>query len=188
MTDSEILDLFHNGPSRERAFKLLVEKYQQKVYWHIRRMVIEHENANDVMQNTFIKIWRGLENFRSDSQLFTWMYRIATNECLNYLSQQKRHETVPFDSGTDDEGDEGLSPQHYVRADSEHIDPDRLLEKLKLAIESLPDKQKLVFNMRYYDEMPYEQISEILNTSVGALKASYFHAARKIEKFLLSSD
>lgn len=165
----------------------MVEKYQQKIYWHIRRMVIEHENANDVMQNTFIKIWRGLDNFRADSQLFTWMYRIATNECLNYLSQQKKHDRVSFD-GTDNDEDDNFSPSGYVKADSEHIDPERLLEKLKAAIELLPEKQRLVFNMRYYDELPYEQISEILNTSVGALKASYFHAAKKIEKYLLSVD
>jgi RNA polymerase sigma-70 factor (ECF subfamily) len=188
MTDSEILDLFHHGSSRERAFRLLVEKYQQKIYWHIRRMVTEHENANDVMQNTFIKIWKGLENFRSDSQLFTWMYRIATNECLNYLSQQKKHDTVSFDGTDHDSDDESLSPAGYIRADSAPIDPEKLLEKLRKGIELLPDKQKLVFNMRYYDEMPYEQISEILNTSVGALKASYFHAAQKIEKYLLSGD
>jgi RNA polymerase sigma factor (sigma-70 family) len=187
MTDSEILDLFHNGSSREAAFKLLVEKYQQKIYWHIRRMVIEHENANDVMQNTFIKIWKGLENFRSDSQLFTWMYRIATNECLNYLGQQKKHDSVSFD-GSDQEDDDNLSPSNYVKADSDNIDPEVLLERLRKAIESLPEKQKLVFNMRYYDEMPYDQISEILHTSVGALKASYFHAAKKIEKYLLSAD
>ena len=187
MTDSEILDLFHNGSSREGAFKILVEKYQQKIYWHIRRMVIEHENANDVMQNTFIKIWKGLENFRSDSQLFTWMYRIATNECLNHLSQQKKFNTVSFDS-PESEDENTVSPASYIKADSDNVDPERLLEKLKNAIESLPEKQKLVFNMRYYDEMPYEQISEILNTSVGALKASYFHAAKKIEKYLLSTD
>jgi len=187
MTDSEILDLFHNGSSRERAFQLLVEKYQQKIYWHIRRMVIEHENANDVMQNTFIKIWKGLENFRSDSQLFTWMYRIATNECLNYIGQMKKHDTVSFE-GSDNDEDDNLSPSSYVKADSDNIDPDILLERLRKAIESLPEKQKLVFNMRYYDEMPYEQISEILNTSVGALKASYFHAAKKIEKYLLTTD
>ena len=188
MTDSELLDLFHHGSSRERAFKLLVEKYQQKIYWHIRRMVIEHENANDVMQNTFIKIWKGLENFRSDSQLFTWIYRIATNECLNYLSQQKKHDTVSFDGTDQDSEDENMSPSSYVRADAEHIDPVRLLEKLQKGIEQLPEKQRLVFNLRYYDEMPYEQMSEILNTSVGALKASYFHAAQKIEKYLLSVD
>lgn len=187
MTDSEILDLFHRGSSREGAFKLLVEKYQQKVYWHIRRMVTEHENANDVMQNTFIKVWKGLENFRADSQLFTWIYRIATNECLNYLSQQRKHQAVSFDS-SDQEDESGLSPSQYIRAESNPIDPDKLLEKLKSAIESLPEKQRLVFNMRYYDEMPYEQISEILNTSVGALKASYFHAAKKIEKYLLTMD
>ena len=188
MTDSEILDLFHNGSSRERAFKLLVEKYQQKIYWHIRRMVVDHDNANDVMQNTFIKIWKGLEGFRSDSQLFTWMYRIATNECLNYLNQLRKHDTVSFD-GTDNGEEEGnFSPSNYVKADSDNIDPEKLLEKLRKGIESLPDKQKLVFNMRYYDEMPYEQMSEILGTSVGALKASYFHAAQKIEKYLLSTD
>jgi RNA polymerase sigma factor (sigma-70 family) len=188
MTDSEILDLFHTGSSREGAFKILVEKYQQKIYWHIRRMVIEHENANDVMQNTFIKIWRGLDNFRSDSQLFTWMYRIATNECLNYLNQQKKHDVISFDGTGHDNEEDNLSPSNYLKADSVYIDPDQLLEKLRKAIESLPDKQKLVFNMRYYDEMPYEQISEILSTSVGALKASYFHAAKKIEKFLLATD
>jgi len=188
MTDSEILDLFHNGSSREAAFKLLVEKYQKKIYWHVRRMVIEHDNANDVMQNTFIKIWRGLENFRSDSQLFTWMYRIATNECLNYISQQKKHDTVSFDGTDNDSDDEALSPSAYIKADSDNMNPELMLEKLRKAIESLPEKQKLVFNMRYYDEMPYEQISEILNTSVGALKASYFHAAKKVEKFLLSTD
>lgn len=188
MTDSELLDLFHNGSSRERAFKLLVEKYQQKLYWHIRRMVIDHENANDVMQNTFIKIWKGLENFRSDSQLFTWMYRIATNECLNYLTHQGRHETVSFDGTDSDNEDTNYAPANYIKADSYNINPDKLLARLQKAIESLPDKQKLVFNMRYYDELPYEQISEILNTSVGALKASYFHAAQKIEKFILSED
>jgi RNA polymerase sigma factor (sigma-70 family) len=188
MTDSEILDLFHHGSSRERAFKLLVEKYQQKIYWHIRRMVVEHENANDVMQNTFVKIWRGLENFRSDSQLFTWMYRIATNECLNYLSQQKKHDTVSFEGSDHDNEDDNLSPASYIKAESEPIDPERLLAKLQKAIEALPERQRLVFNMRYYDEMPYEQISEILNTSVGALKASYFHAAQKIEKYLLAGD
>ena len=187
MTDSEILDLFHNGSSRENAFKLLVEKYQQKIYWHIRRMVVEHESANDVMQNTFIKIWRGLENFRSDSQLFTWIYRIATNECLNHLNQQKKHDIISFE-GSDNEDEDNLSPSSYIKADSDNIDPDLLLERLRRAIEALPEKQRLVFNMRYYDEMPYEQISEILNTSVGALKASYFHAAKKIEKYLLSAD
>ena len=188
MTDSELLDLFHTGAQREQAFKLLIEKYQQKLYWHIRRMVVEHENANDVLQNTFIKIWRGLENFRADSQLFTWMYRIATNESLNYINQQKKHDTVSFEGTDSDSEDESYSPSSYVKADSDNIDPDMLLERLQRAIETLPTRQKLVFHMRYYDEMPYEQMSEILNTSVGALKASYFHAAQKIEKFILSSD
>jgi RNA polymerase sigma factor (sigma-70 family) len=188
MTDGEILDLFHQGPSRERAYTLLVEKYQQKIYWHIRRMVIEHENANDVMQNTFIKVWNGLGNFRAESQLYTWLYRIATNECLNYIQQQRKHGHIPFESDTTDGDDDSLSPSQYLQADTVQLDPDRLLAKLQKGIAMLPDKQRLVFNMRYYDEMPYEQMSQVLETSVGALKASYFHAAHKIEKYLLSED
>jgi RNA polymerase sigma-70 factor (ECF subfamily) len=187
MTDGELLDLFHHGPSRERAFTLLVEKYQQKIYWHIRRMVTHHESANDVMQNTFIKVWNGLDNFRADSQLFTWLYRIATNECLNYIQQQRKHDHISFEGDADNE-EEGFAPAQYLQADTVQIDPEKLLAKLEKAIASLPDKQRLVFNMRYYDEMPYEQMSEVLGTSVGALKASYFHAAQKIEKYLLSGD
>ncbi|MFN8278391.1 MAG: sigma-70 family RNA polymerase sigma factor [Chitinophagales bacterium] len=186
MTDAEILALFHSETGRERAFKLLVEKYQQRIYWHIRRMVIEHEHANDVLQDTFVKIWKGLENFRADSQLFTWMYRIATNECLNFLNKNKRHQHVTFD-GTDDD-EESYAPANYLKAESSTLDADRLALRLKAAIEALPDKQRIVFNLRYYDELPYEQMSEILQTSVGALKASYFHAAQKIEKFLLLED
>jgi RNA polymerase sigma-70 factor (ECF subfamily) len=185
MNDSEILELFHSGTGKERAFTLLVEKYQQKIYWHIRRIVLEHENANDVLQNTFIKIWNGLENFRADSQLFTWMYRIATNECLNFLNQNKKHQHVSFEGSDTNDEDENYAPSNYVRGESNPIDGDALQERLKKAIEALPEKQRIVFNMRYYDEMPYEQMSEILTTSVGALKASYFHAAQKVERYLL---
>ncbi|MFN8309813.1 MAG: sigma-70 family RNA polymerase sigma factor [Chitinophagales bacterium] len=187
MTDSEILDLFHSPTGREKAFKLLVEKYQQKVYWHIRRIVLEHEHANDVMQNTFVKVWKGLENFRAESQLFIWMYRIATNEALNFLNTHKKHQHISFD-GPEDDDETSYSPSNYIKAETENIDSEKLLSRLKAAIESLPEKQRIVFNLRYYDEMPYEQMSEVLNTSVGALKASYFHAAQKIEKFLLAAD
>ncbi len=184
MNDNEILDLFHSGSGKERGFNLLVEKYQQRIYWHIRRMVKSHEDADDVMQNTFIKIWHGLENFRADSQLFTWLYRIATNETITFINSRNKKATISFESNENDE-DEGYSPSNYIKAETHQVDGDDIQARLQRAIETLPEKQKIVFNLRYYDEMPYEQMSEILDTSVGALKASYHHAATKIEKFLL---
>lgn len=187
MTDNELLDLFHSG-KREKAFKALIEKYQQRLYWHIRRMVNNnHESADDVLQNTFIKVWGGLENFRSESQLYSWLYRIATNEAINYMNKEKRHNHISFEGGfgLDDEED-NYAPQNYVKADSVEIDAEDIEARLAKAIESLPEKQRIVFNLRYYDEMPYEEMSEVLGTSVGALKASYHHAAKKVEEFILS--
>ncbi len=184
MTDKELLELFHTGPQKERAFTFLVEKYQQKIYWHIRRMVKSHSDADDVMQNTFVKIWHGLENFRAESQLFTWLYRIATNETITFLNQRNKRITIAFESDNTSDEDK-YSPADYVKGESHQIDSEDVLMRLQKAIETLPEKQRLVFNLRYYDEMPYEQMSEILDTSVGALKASYHHAAQKIEKFLL---
>lgn len=186
MTDSELLDLFHSG-AREKAFTLLVEKYQQRVYCHIRRMVKVHDDTDDVMQNTFMKVWRGLENFRNEAQLFTWIYRIATNETMTFLNTRNRKATVSFD-GTDSDDDEGYAPSNYIKGESHQVDADDIQARLQRAIDSLPEKQKVVFNLRYYDEMPYEQMSEVLDTSVGALKASYHHAAQKIEKILLGED
>ena len=139
-------------------------------------MVIDHDDANDVLQNMFIKVWKGLENFREDSRLYTWMYRIATNECLSFIEQQKRRASVSMD-----EVGEGLA--NKVKADS-NFDANRLEWKLQLAIQQLPEKQRVVFNLRYYDEMPYEEMSRVLDTSEGALKASYHHAAKKIEAFI----
>jgi RNA polymerase sigma-70 factor (ECF subfamily) len=139
-------------------------------------MVIDHEDANDVLQNVFVRVWNGLENFREDSQLYTWLYRIATNECLTFIEQQKKRMSVSLD-----EGESGLS--NKVRADS-HFDANRLEWKLQLAIQQLPEKQRTVFNLRYYDEMPYEEMSRILDTSEGALKASYHHAVKKIEDYI----
>jgi RNA polymerase sigma factor (sigma-70 family) len=184
MTDKEILDLFHSGSGKERAFTLLIEKYQQKIYWHIRRMVKSHDDTDDVMQNTFIKIWNGLENFRADSQLFTWLYRIATNETITFINYRNRRSTISFESNAVSD-EEGYSPADYIQGESHQVQGDDIQARLERAIEGLPEKQKIVFNLRYYDEMPYEQMSEILDTSVGALKASYHHAAQKIEKFLL---
>ena len=144
-----------------------------------REIVADHDDANDVLQNAFIKVWKGLVNFREDSQLYTWLYRIATNECLTFLEQQKKRASVSLN-----EDENGLS--NKVKAD-ENFDASKLEWKLQLAIQQLPERQRLVFNLRYFDEMPYEEMSRILETSEGALKASYHHAAKKIEDFLLNS-
>lgn len=189
MTDSELLEMFHSG-KREKAFTLLMERHQERVYWHIRRMVLSHEDADDVMQNTFVKVWRALENFRADSQFFTWVYRIATNEALNHLNQKKRKATIPFEGGqsnNSDEDDSSFGPANYLKGDA-YFNGDEIELKLQKAIDTLPDKQKQVFLLRYYDELPYEQMSEMLGTSVGALKASYHHASQKVEAFLLKED
>ncbi len=142
-------------------------------------MVINHEDANDVLQNMFIKVWKGLENFREDSQLYTWLYRIATNECLTYLEQLKRRASISLG---DDEN--GLS--NRLKSDT-GFDANRLEWKLQLGIQQLPEKQRIVFNLRYYDEMPYDEMSKVLDTSAGALKASYHHAAKKIEEYILNN-
>ena len=184
MTDHELLEMFHSASGKEKAFTLLIEKYQQRIYWHIRRMVQNHDDTDDVMQNTFVKIWNGLENFRADSQLFTWMYRIATNETITFLNSRNKRTTISFETNESSD-EEGYSPANYIQAESNQVDGDDIQARLQKAIDALPEKQKIVFNLRYYDEMPYEQMSDVLGTSVGALKASYHHAAQKIEKFLL---
>jgi RNA polymerase sigma-70 factor (ECF subfamily) len=175
-SDTELLVQFRNPVTKEKAFTAIIKKYQEKLYWHVRRMVIEHEDANDVLQNVFLRVWNGLENFREDSQLYTWLYRIATNECLTYIEQQKKRISVSLD-----EVETGLS--NKIMADS-HFDANRLEWKLQLAIQQLPEKQRIVFNLRYYDEMPYEEMSRVLETSEGALKASYHHAVKKIEDYI----
>lgn len=176
--DKELLFQFRDPVTKERAYTSIIRKYQEKLYWHIRRMVIEHEDANDVLQNMFIKVWKGLENFREDSQLYTWLYRIATNECLTFIEQKKKRAAVSISNE-----DSGLSEK--IKADS-HFDANKLEWKLQLAIQQLPEKQRIVFNLRYYDEMPYEEMSRVLETSEGALKASYHHAAKKIEDYILN--
>ena len=175
--DKELLLQFRNAASRERAFTAIIKKYQEKLYWHIRRLVVQHEDANDVLQNVFIKVWKGLDNFREDSQLYTWLYRIATNESLSFLEQEKKRAS----GSLQEEMEDGLA--NKVKADL-HFDANQLEWRLQVAIQQLPEKQRVVFNLRYYDEMPYHEMSEILETSVGALKASYHHAAKKIEEFL----
>jgi RNA polymerase sigma factor (sigma-70 family) len=178
LDDQELLLLFKETGTKEKAFTQIIKKYQEKLYWHIRRMVVEHEDANDVLQNMFIKVWKGLDNFREDSQLFTWLYRIATNECLTFIEQQKRRSSVSISNE-----ESGLS--NKLKADKD-FDSNKIEWKLQLAMQQLPDKQRTVFNLRYYDEMPYEEMSRVLETSEGALKASYHHAVKKIEDFILN--
>jgi len=180
LTDSDILAKFAVPETRNFAFNQLVRIYQQKVYWHIRKMVIAHDDADDLTQETFIKIWKALDNFKGDSQLFTWIYRIATNECLNHLAKKKRRFFLPINDITEE-----LSNKID---DSNLISGDEIQLKLQKALLTLPDKQRLVFNMKYYDEMKYEEISEITGTSVGALKASYHLAVKKVEQHLRCSE
>ncbi len=177
--DLVLLQDFKNPATKERAFTAIIKKYQEKLYWHVRRMVVDHEDANDVLQNMFIKVWKGLENFREDSQLYTWLYRIATNESLTFLTQQKKRTSISLS-----DVENGLT--NKLKSDS-NFDANKLEWKLQLGIQQLPEKQRLVFNLRYYDEMPYEEMSRVLETSEGALKASYHHAAKKIEQFILNN-
>ena len=176
--DNELLVQFRNPLTKERAYTAIVKKYQEKLYWLVRRMVIDHDDANDVLQNVFIRVWKGLENFREDSQLYTWLYRIATNESLTFIEQQKKRTSVSL---SDEES--GLS--NKVKAD-QHFDAQKLEWKLQLAIQQLPEKQRIVFLLRYNEEMPYEEMSKVLETSEGALKASYHHAVKKIEDYMLN--
>lgn len=178
--DSEILSKFQDEKTRNEAFNLLLKKYQQKIYWHIRRMVVDHDDADDLVQDVFIKVWKNLLGFRNDAQLYTWMYRIASNECITFLNKKKQKNNVPLD-------DVAYELAKSL-ADSSYFNGDQAQRKLQEALLTLPEKQRLVFNMKYYDDMKYEEISDVLGTSVGALKASFHLAVKKIEAFLLSRD
>jgi RNA polymerase sigma-70 factor (ECF subfamily) len=178
-SDNEILLRFRVPATREAAFTTLIKKYQERLYWHIRRLVVTHEDSNDLLQNVWIRVWNALDKFREESQLYTWLYRIATNECLSFIEQQKKKATLHL-------SDEENGMDRQLKADP-HFDAQKLEWKLQLAIQQLPEKQRVVFSLRYFDEMPYEEMSKVLETSEGALKASYHHAAKKIERFLLDN-
>jgi RNA polymerase sigma factor (sigma-70 family) len=180
LEDHEILAKFQQPASRNLAFNQLVRKYQQQVYWHVRKMVIDHADADDLTQDVFVKVWKNLANFRQDAALFTWIYRIATNECLSFLKSKRRKFFLPLN-------DVGAALAAKLEADPA-VAGDQIELKLQKAILRLPAKQRLVFNLRYYDEMPYEQMAEVTGTSVGALKASYHHAVRKIEEYVTAAD
>jgi len=177
VSDKHILDQYRIDNAE--GFKLLVVKYRERLYFHIRRVVILHEDADDALQNTFLKVWENITGFRSDSSLYTWLYRISTNEALAILKKKAKIR------GADITEIEGF----FLSSNegSTWFDGDEAEIKLRNAILKLPEKQKLVFNMKYFDEMKYEEMSEVLNTSVGALKASYHHAVKKIEDYLLNN-
>ncbi len=173
MEDTEILKAYREDGRQEYAFNLLVRKYSERLYWHIRKLTSSHDDANDLLQTTFIKVWKSLPKFREESKLYTWLYRIATNETLTFL-KKKRFSSVISLSSYD------MIMENKLRSDKS-FNGDRLQYALHKAIIKLPDKQRAVFNLRYFQEMKYEEISEIMNTSVGALKASYHHAYKKIK-------
>jgi RNA polymerase sigma-70 factor (ECF subfamily) len=175
-TDNELIDLFRNADKKHYAFNLLVRKYQEKIYYFVRRMVIDHDDTDDVVQNIFIKVWSNLDTFREDAKLFTWLYRIAVNESLSFLKSKRLRSYLSLSTP------EALMIKS-LQGDT-YFDGPEIQKRLTGAIIRLPKRQQLVFNMRYYEELSYDEISEILGTSVGALKASYHFAAKKIEKFV----
>jgi RNA polymerase sigma-70 factor (ECF subfamily) len=176
--EETILNGLRSGDAslQRKAFEAIVKHYSERLYWQIRKIVLSHEDANDLLQNTFIKAWMSIDLFRGEAKLFTWLYKIAVNESLTFLNKQRAHSHISMD-------DSDIYLAHRLEAD-DYFDGDEAQLKLQKAIITLPDKQRLVFNMRYFDDMPYEEMSKILNTSVGALKASYHHATKKIEDFL----
>lgn len=174
-SDEAILEMLLTDADAERGFRLLMRQYQEKLYWLVRRMVLEHEDANDVVQNTFIKVYRNIHNFKGNAKLYTWLYRIATNEAISFLEQKNKKRLTSLD-------EEGSIIGQQLRADT-YFDGDEVQIRLQQAVAQLPEKQRMVFNLRYFEEMSYEEMSGVLETSVGALKASYHHAAKKIEAF-----
>lgn len=174
--EREVLALLQDGRTQKRGFELIVGQYSEQLYWQIRRMVLSHEDANDLLQNTFVKAWSNIDYFRAEAKISTWLYRIALNECLTFLNKQRAVATVSLDD-----------PEANVVARLEsdpYFSGNKIQQALQKAILTLPEKQRMVFNLKYYQEMKYEEMSDIFGTSVGALKASYHHAVKKIEKYL----
>lgn len=177
MNEEDIVKQLQDKSTQRAAFARVVAQYSEPIYWQIRRIVLSHEDANDLLQNTFIKAWTNLDSFRGDSKLSTWLYRIAVNEALNFVQRQKNNLSLDEDSSVVD----------FLMSD-EFFDGDELQAQLQAVIASLPEKQRLVFQMKYFQDLKYEEISEILGTSVGALKATYHHAVKKIAEFFQSQD
>ncbi len=176
INDEQLLEELRNPKTQRQGFAKLVSEYSERLYWQIRKMVLSHDDANDILQDVFIKAWTNLENFRGDAKLTTWLYRIAINESITFINKKRNQNNISVD-------DDDSFLLNTLESDS-YFDGDEAQLKLQQAILTLPDKQRLVFQMKYFEEMKYEDMSDILGTSVGALKASYHHAVKKIEKFL----
>jgi RNA polymerase sigma-70 factor, ECF subfamily len=178
--DRQLIAELRQENTRDLAFHRLVKTYQERLYWHIRKIVLSHDDTDDVLQNTFLKVWKSIDSFREESKLYTWLYRIATNEAITFLNSKKRRNLLPLND-VSDYLMENLTSDPYFEGD-------QLQMKLQQAILRLPEKQRIVFNMKYFDDMKYEEMSQVLDTSVGALKASYHHATKKIEEFIKNTD
>lgn len=176
--DQDILKLLQNGEEHSVPFKLIFERYHKKVYWHARRMIVDHDDADDITQNIFIKIWNGISAFKGDAKLSSWIFRITANETINFIKSKKLRAALSFH-----DYESALSNK---LSDQSVFNGTEIERRLQKAILELPPKQRQVFLLRYYEEMPYEKMSEVLNTSVGALKASYHHASSKVEKIVQS--
>jgi len=179
LEEEVLIERLKDPLTREASYRLLISTHKQRLYWHIRKIVLNHENADDVLQNTFIKVFRHIDGFKGESKLYSWMFRIATNESISFLNKEAKHLKIDMKTLQEQRVD-NLTADVY-------FDGDEIQLKLQKAIVSLPQKQQLVFNMKYFDDLKYDEMSEILGTSVGALKASYHHARKKIELFLLNT-
>lgn len=176
---SDLVERLRDAATVREAFSELISTYSEPLYWQIRRMVQTHEDADDLLQNTFMKAWQSIENFRGEARLSTWLYKIAINEAITHLAKERKRQGISLD--------DAAAMASLIEADR-HIDGDQLALKLRKAIATLPEKQRIVFNMKYFDEMKYEDMSAILGTSVGALKASYHLAVKKIEQYFNDND
>ena len=174
--EKEIVVLLQDPARQREAFARIVKEYSEQLYWQIRRLVLTHEDANDILQNTFIKAWTNIEYFRGDAKMSTWLYRIALNECLTFLNKQRTSQQLSIDEAE-------IEMMNQLESDT-YFDGDETQKIFLQAVKQLPNKQQMIFNLKYFKEMKYEEISEILGTSIGALKASYHHAVKKIESFL----
>ncbi len=173
LDDETLLRKFRNPDSQNYAFNLIVRKYRERIYFHVRKMVIDHDDADDLTQDIFVKVWKSLPKFRGDAQLYTWIYRIASNECLTFLKKKRQRFFIPI---------QDISHELTHKLEASHdFSGDEIQKKLQKVLLKLPDKQRLVFNMKYFEDMKYDDIAQVLGTSVGALKASYHHAVKKIE-------
>ncbi|WP_232829253.1 RNA polymerase sigma factor [Aureibaculum luteum] len=176
IVEGDLISELKNPSTQEKAFRELMSLYKERLYWHIRKIVISHDDADDVLQNTFIKVYKNIDKFNAESKIYSWMYRIATNESITFINKRAKMRQVDVNE---------LQSEMIQNLESDvYFDGDEIQLKLQKAVATLPQKQQLVFNMKYFDNMKYQDISDVLETSVGALKASYHHAVKKIEKYI----